>query len=79
MTAASNKSGSNVIKNIMIRTHFATEAGVDSASEKFLREQTRIERSAVSLAACYVMPADRTIIDKSFISRNQVGLLLSLE
>lgn len=49
-----------------------TEAGVDSASQKFLRVQTRIEKSAVSLAASYIQ-TDRTILDANFMRRNKVG------
>lgn len=75
MSITSNKRAKNVTENIIIRTHFISDESVTRASQRFLRQHTRIERSAVSLSAAHLTPSGRTILTKDFMHKNGVSNL----
>ena len=75
MAETTNKHPGNVLENIITRSHFVNEDQISRASKKFLRAQTRIEKSSVSLTASYLTPLGRTVLTKDFLSRNKVTKL----
>ena len=62
----------NVIKTIIIKSHFIGEDEVHKAGRPFLQQQAVIENNAISLASQHVSAADRTILTKAFIEKNKV-------
>ena len=70
-----NMNADNVIKTIIIKSHFIGEDEVHKAGRPFLQQQAVIEKNAISLAAQHVSAADRTILTKAFIEKNKVRKL----
>ena len=75
MADTSNKQAPNVTENIIVRTHFITEHSISRASKEFLKQNTHIERSAVSLSTDHLTPSGRTILTKDFMCKNRVSWL----
>ena len=67
-----NMNADNVIKTIIIKSHFIGEDEVHKAGRPFLQQQAVIEKNAISLAAQHVSAADRTNLTKAFIEINKV-------
>lgn len=76
MTTASNNQPENVLQNIMMRVHFSTQHDSQKASCAFLKQQTRLDKSAVSLSASNLERHGRTILTKQFIKNHKVKLLM---
>ncbi len=71
-TATSNMKTENVLKNALTRMHFMAESEMSSASGAFLRQQTRLERSAVAISASHLEETGRTVMTNKFMATNKV-------
>lgn len=73
MTLGSNKHPENVLTNIMVRMHMALELDVRAGTETYLKSQSKLDRSAVSLAADKTHGGRSTILTKKFMEQNKVS------
>ena len=62
----------NVLQNAMTRIHFMDECEIAKASSAFLKQQTKLEKSSISLAAGNLDISGRTFLSNSFLQANKV-------
>lgn len=75
MTRATNNHPENVLTNIMIRVHYALKVQSNSASEAYLKSQSRLDKSAISLSSRDLEDGRGTLLTKSFMRQNKVCIL----
>ena len=72
MARGSNNHPENVLTNIMVRLNITLKVQSDLSSDAFLKAQTRLDKSTISLSASNVELGRGTLLTKSFMEHNKV-------